>query len=266
MKLFSSTVPLLFTVFLISAALTSHGQDFPEPMKPLRLVNDFAGILSENEFKTLEYKLERYEDTTSSQVYVVIIKSLGGYDIAQYSAELGQKWGVGQSGKDNGILILAAMDDRDVYISTGYGLEATVTDAASKRIIENYIIPNFRNQDYYTGFDQATSIIIGLAAGEFKAEDIGAERGEEIPASSLFKFFLPIVLIIIISFSRYRRMSRNHYGNNTSFWAILALMMASGGGRGGSGFDNFSGGSGGFGGFGGGGGGGFGGGGAGGSW
>ena len=263
----------IITVIIWITALTADftfAQEFPDPMNPPRLVNDFVGVLSDGEFRALENKLLQYEDTTSNQIAIVIISSTGGYDIGQYSAELGEKWGVGRQGKDNGILILTAIDDRNIFISTGYGLEGAVTDAASNRIIDMYIVPNFRNEDYYTGFEDATSVIIGLAAGEFQAEDLGGTRTEgEVTIGSLISFLFPVILIFIFSLARYRRMARRHYGHDAGFWAILALMMSSSGRRGGSNWDNFSGGTGSFGGgggFGGFGGGGFGGGGAGGSW
>jgi len=271
MKFNTAITPISAIIILICSVSLSFGQDFPEPMNPPRLVNDFVGLLTDNEFKNLEYKLEQYEDTTSNQIAIVIIRSTGSYDIAQYSAELGEKWGVGKQGRDNGLLILAAMDDRDVYISTGYGLEGAVPDAAAYRIIQDYIIPNFRNQNYYTGFDEATSIVMGLAAGEFTADQLSGGRANRKSRRSLWSLLIPILFFGLISFSRYRRMARNHHGHDVGFWAILALMMSSSGHRGGSNWDNFRGGSGTFGGGGGGGfggfgGGGFGGGGAGGSW
>jgi uncharacterized protein len=259
----------LVALFLIIGLQAMAQGDFPVPMDPPRLVNDYVSVLSEQEFQNLEYKLEKYQDTTSNEIAIVIIRSTGPYDIGQYAAELGEKWGVGKGGKDNGILILAAIEDRNVNISTGYGLEGAVTDAASRRIIQNYIIPNFRTEDYYAGLDEATSIIIGLAAGEFSADQISG-RSSGTKTTSIFSYLIPLIFFGFISFMRYRRMARNHYGHSAGFWSILALMMSSGGGRGRSNWDNFSGGSGSFGGGGGGfggfGGGSFGGGGAGGSW
>jgi len=261
---------LVLIVLLFIGATEIFGQDFPKPMDPPRLVNDYVGILSDSEFRTLELKLERYEDSTTNQVAVVIVNSTGDYDIGQYTIELGEKWGIGAQGRDNGILILAAIKDREVFISTGYGLEGAVTDAASSQIIRDYILPNFRTGEYYEGFDEATTIIIGLAEGEFKADSLRRTQTQQVSTKSLLKLLFPILFIIFFTFLRYRRMARNHLGSNAGFWAILALMMSSRGGRSGSGWNDFTGGSGTFGGGGGGfggfGGGSFGGGGAGGSW
>ena len=83
-----------------------QAQDFPEPMDPPRLVNDFVQILSDQEYNYLERKLEAYEDSTSNQFAIVIVPSTNGYDIAQYSAELGEKWGVGPCCRRAIVLIL----------------------------------------------------------------------------------------------------------------------------------------------------------------
>ena len=253
-------------IFFCLISSYSYAQEFPEPMSPPRLVNDYAGLLSAQENELLESKLVNYNDTTSSQFSVVIIRSVGMYDIAQYAAELGQKWGVGKSGKDNGLLVLVAAEDRKVFIATGYGLEPTITDAASKRVIENYIVPNFKQEKYFEGLDQATSILMGLASGEFSADKL--KDGGGMPSVVMIILFL--MFMIGIPYLRYRSMKSHHYGGKKDMGFLTALLlMNSMGGRGG-GFRDFTGGGGGFGGGGGGfggfGGGGFGGGGAGGSW
>lgn len=258
---------LSFFVFLVfSHAVFS--QEFPEPMDPPQLVNDYAALLPDDQKQMLERKLRMYNDSTSSQFTVVIIRSTGLYDIGQYAAELGQKWGVGKSGKDNGLLILVASEDREVFVATGYGLEPTITDASITRVIENYIKPNFKQEQYFTGLDEATSIFMGLASGEFTADKLkdGGSGKQSIIMIILFLLFM-----IGIPYLRYRSMKSHHYGGkkDMGFLAALLMMSSFGGGRGG-GFRDFSGGGGGFGGGGGGfggfGGGGFGGGGAGGSW
>lgn len=270
-KIIMMKYPVLFflALFIHNA---SYSQDYPKPMNPPRLVNDYIDLLSDNEFMMLENKLKRYNDTTSTQISIAIISSTEEEDIAMYATELAQRWGVGQKGNENGIMILVAYNDRKVQIATGYGMEPTVTDAASKRIIENYILPNFRKEQYFEGLDQATSIIMSLAAGEFEAPP-----GSQPEGSGVAGFILLLVLIFLIVFpilSR-RSMKRSHFGSRPV--DLFTAMMLMGGMRGkrGGGFGDFKGGRGGFGGFGGGGSGGgfggfgggsFGGGGAGGSW
>jgi uncharacterized protein len=261
----------LIILYLIFKPL-AFAQKFPEPMNPPRLVNDFAGLLSSNENRMLENKLRNYYDTTSTQIAIVTVKSIDGADAFSYAHELAEKWGIGKAGKDNGLLILVALQEREIRINTGYGLEPTVTDAASKRIIENYIRPNFRQEKYFEGLDQSTSIIMSLAAGEFEADKLrGTEGGNAAPA---FLIFLILFFLVIFPMMRHRAVKKAHFGKKPlDFFTAMMLMSAMKGKRGG-GFGDFRGGRGGFGGFGGGGGGGFGGfgggsfggGGAGGSW
>ncbi|MFH1319528.1 MAG: TPM domain-containing protein [Bacteroidota bacterium] len=242
----------------------SLAQDLPERPRPPKLVNDFANILNRGEQTALEKKLVTYHDTTSTQIVVVTINSLKGNDISDYSFRLGEKWGIGQKGKDNGVLILVALNDRKMFIAAGYGMEDIITDALAKRIVESYMKPDFRSNNYYGGIDKATTIIMNLASGRYSGE--GAGRRKRSPVSILFPLLL-VILIIFMSYSRFKKARGSQIGgSNLGFWAFLMLMSASSGGR--SGFGSFSSGGGSFGGggFSGFGGGSFGGGGAGGSW
>jgi uncharacterized protein len=263
---------VFFLIFNFISISLLQAQEFPEPMNPPRLVNDFAGLLNSNQNKMLEDKLRNYYDTTSTQIAIVTLKSIGGADAGQYAPELAERWGIGQAGKDNGLVILVALQEREIRIATGYGLEPTVTDAASRRIIENYIKPNFRRENYFEGLDQSTSIIMSLAAGEFEADKLRGSEGESV--APVFLIFLVLFFLVILPLMRHRAAKKAHFGKKPlDFFTTMMLMNAMRGKRGG-GFGDFKGGRGGFGGFGGGGGGGFGGfgggsfggGGAGGSW
>ena len=263
--LVNQMIRYLFFILPVLVCSFSFGQDFPERPAPPKLVNDFANILGDREKLILEQKLVAYNDSTSTQIAVVTINSLKGNDIGEYSFRLAEKWGIGQKGKDNGVLILVALEDRKMFIATGYGMEGVIPDALAKRIIENYMKPNFRNNNYYKGIDEATSVIMGLASGEFKADQIGRKK---IGLARLLFPLLIIIFFIVIFYSRFRRVRGSHMaGSNLNFLTFLFLMSAMSG-RGGRGYSNFSSGSGSFGGggFGGFGGGSFGGGGAGGSW
>ncbi|WP_162418791.1 TPM domain-containing protein [Cyclobacterium roseum] len=262
----------LFTLlFLASLSFAGWAQgDFPEKPNPPRLVNDFSETLSQQEVRQLENKLLAYNDSTSSQVSVVLINSIGPYAISDYAFQLGDKWGIGRKDKDNGILILAAMKDREVFIATGYGMEGAVPDALAKRIVEQLIVPNFRSGDYFAGLDQATDMIFKLASGEYEA-------AEQLPPSGRPAGAFPFILIFIFGFViltliKNRRDNNNHMGGKrggVDFFTTMMLASMLGGNRGK--YGDFSSGRGGFGGSGGGGfggfgGGSFGGGGAGGSW
>ncbi|MDN3669129.1 TPM domain-containing protein [Echinicola jeungdonensis] len=256
-------------LFLFTLPILAQG-DFPEKPSPPRLVNDFTQSLSQAENQALENKLEAYYDTTSTQIAVVLLQSVGQYDIGDYAFQLGEKWGIGQEGKDNGLLILAAMKDHKVFIATGYGMEGAVPDAIANRLVDNVIVPAFKREAYFEGLNQATDMVIKLAEGEYDAEMIES-KGNNRGALILFGIF--IFIFIILPFLKNRNDNNNHMGGRgggVDMFTSLMLMNLLGGSSRGGGFGNFSSGGGNFGGgggsFGGFGGGGFGGGGAGGSW
>lgn len=242
---------------------------FQIPEKPQleTSVYDYINLLSESQKKNLEQKLIRYSDSTSTQIVMAIIRSTEGENITYLGAQWGQKWGIGQETKDNGILVLLAKDDRKIAINTGYGVEGSLTDAMSRRIIENVIIPQFKQDDYYGGLNNGADAIFQVLNGEFQ-EDRTFDDNPGFP----FEVFLPIIIfivILIILSSRNRRNKGGRGGGKKSgldLWDIIILSnMGRGGFGGGSSGGGFgSGGGGGFsGGFGGGG---FGGGGASGGW
>lgn len=255
---------IFFFVFLSQGFAQS---DFPEIPNPPRLVNDFSNSLNPQQLSNLEKKLRAYNDSTSTQVTIVMVKSVGPYDISDYTFQLGDKWGIGQKDLDNGVLILAAMEDRKVFIATGYGMEGVLPDALAKRIVNQLIVPNFRMEDYYTGLDKATDMIFKLASGEYKAEKV-TSSGEG--GGALVFFLIIIFLFVILPMIKNNKDNDNHMGgrggNVDLFTTIMLANMLKGGSRGK--FGDFSSGKGSFGGggFGGFGGGSFGGGGAGGSW
>ncbi|KEO73136.1 TPM domain-containing protein [Anditalea andensis] len=258
-----------FIILLISYPGFGQG-DFPGAPTPPRLVNDFTGTLSSKEIAHLEQKLLGYEDTTSSQVSIVLIKSVGPYEIGDYTIQLAEKWGIGRRDRENGILILAAIEDRKVFIATGYGMEGAIPDVMARRIIDQLIVPSFRMEAYHEGLDKATDMIFRLASGEYKAER-SDQKGNPGSAGFFIMFF--VFLFIILPLIRNRKDNNNHMGGRGGGVNIITTMMLmnmlGGGGRGK--YGDFSGGRGSFGGGGGGGfggfgGGSFGGGGAGGSW
>lgn len=261
---------LFISLLLMALSFSGWAQgDFPEKPNPPRLVNDFSKTLSDKEVRRLENKLVAYNDSTSSQVSIVLINSVGPYDISDYAFQLGDKWGIGRKDRDNGILILAAMKDRKVFIATGYGMEGAIPDILAKRIVDQLIVPNFRTENYYTGLDEATDMIFKLASGEYDGENLSSS---ENPGRALPLLFLIIMVFGIFSLFKNRKDNNNHMGGKRGGVDLLTTMMLAGmlGGNRGK-FGDFSSGRGGFGGGGGGGfggfgGGSFGGGGAGGSW
>ncbi len=230
--------------------LLSIGQDIPAKPTPPRLVNDFVGnLISLDQVNALERKLVAYNDSTSTQIVVVIVKSTQPYEIADYAIKLGREWGVGQKGTNNGIVLLWAPGDRKVTIQTGYGMEGVLPDIYARRIIGNIITPNFKAEQYYNGLDQAIDEIFKYASGEYKA-DPKDEEGSGIG----FFFFILFLIIIFIIISKNRNNGgggRGLFDNSGSpFTTYTGWGQQSGNWGGGGGWSG--GGGGGFGGFGGG--------------
>lgn len=240
----------LIILFALSQSFWVVGQ-IPNPS---RLVVDQADILSPQEEAALERKLVDYDDSTSTQIAIALVKTLDGKDSFDYAMDLAKAWGVGQEGKNNGVLILASTGDRQIRIVTGRGVEAELPDAICKRIINNKITPNFKNGTYYQGLDAATTEMIDRLEGRFVNDEEKDSGGGFKPL--LFYIFL----IIIITFIRSKRGGGG--GNHTRGGGMFFPPIFFGGGHH-HGSGGFGGGGGSLGGFGGGS---FGGGGAGGSW
>lgn len=257
---------LTFLYLLLLPGINGFAQNIPPRPDPPRLVNDFAGELNPTEIAALEKKLVDYNDSTSTQIALVIVNTTGDYPIADYAFALGRQWGVGQEGKNNGIVILWASSDRKVFIATGYGMEGVIPDAIAKRIISQIIIPDFKNGMFYRGLDRGVDAIIKYATGEYKADPARASE-EEFPVGLIV--FIIIFIVILIAISRNSGGGGNNRGRGYNaglvFWPYTTYSGRgrSAGSWGGGGFGGGSFGGGGFGGFGGGS---FGGGGAGGSY
>lgn len=245
--------------------------DIPEKQTS---VYDYIDLLSPNDKISLEEKLVRYSDTTSTQIVVAIISSTNGENINYLGAQWGQKWGIGQAKEDNGVLILLAKDDRKITIQAGYGMEHLLSDAMSKRIIERDIIPFFKKDDYAGGLNRGADAIFEVMTGEYEGTRQSNSNGYPI---GFFFFLFIIFLIILIAVSKNRRGGGNNGSgrNRKQGMSVLEAIILSNMGRGSYGGNSggglfgggSSGGSFGGGGFGGGfGGGGFGGGGASGGW
>ncbi|MCF0057555.1 YgcG family protein [Dyadobacter sp. CY356] len=192
---------IIFSFLFLTILCRVAAQDIPAKPNPPRLVNDFAKQLNPTEISALERKLDAYNDSTSSQIAIVVVPTTGDYAIADYALKLGREWGVGGKGKNNGIVILWASTDRKIYISTGYGMEGAVPDAIAKRIITQVITPEFKNGMYYRGLDKGVDTIIKYATGEYKA-DPKEEEGGGGTSPILILVVVFIVIVFIISRNR----------------------------------------------------------------
>lgn len=207
--------------FLGLIPLLALGQEYPA--KPDRLVNDYAQVLSATEANELEATLVEFDRETSVQIAVAIITTLDGYPIADYTHTLFEKWGVGRGKKDNGVLLLVSMNERKIWITTGYGVEGALPDATVKQIIDREIKPHFKEKRYADGLQAGCAAIMAATKGEYQGQ------GDESDAQPFPVVGVVILLVLIITASfifhafrakRYARM------NNVSFWVAWALLNA----------------------------------------
>jgi uncharacterized protein len=243
---------LYLVFFLLSTTIISAQNVLAKPNPP-KLVVDKANLLSRDQVNILEQKLDAFNDSTSNQITVVIIPTLNDVPIEDYAVKLFREWGIGGSKHNNGVLLLIAKEDKKIRIEVGYGLEGAITDVQSNDIIANDLTPNFKNEDYYRGVDEATTSLEEAAAGEYKER--GTENDNNNGGGNIFGFII-ILIVIIILIGRGRggrgggMMSRRGFGS----WIVPAMFLGGWGRGGGGGFGGggFGGGGGGFGGFGGG--------------
>lgn len=265
----SSAKHIILQIIVLISVNTKVFAQIQVPEKPTvqTSVYDKVGILSTEEKTSLEQKLIKYYDSTSTQIVVAVIPSLQGEDIAIFATEWAHLWGIGQAKEDNGVFVLVATDDRKLTIRTGYGVEHLLTDAMSKRIITNIITPEFKQGNYYGGLDKGTDVIIQILQGEYKNNQ---QKNRNNKGFSMLPILIIIIILIIAFSSKKDRGSgpfNNRGRNRNAADGMLEAIILSSLGRGSGGFGSSSGGGFGSGGFGGGfGGGGFGGGGASGGW
>lgn len=254
---------VLSILLLISllAGQSTIAQQIPAKPNPPRLVNDLAHAMTADQVDALESKLVAYDDSTSIQIVIVTVQTTGDYSIDDFALKILRDWGVGNKKTNNGMVILADIGHHKVFIATGYGMETSIPDVTAKEIVDNEIVPNFKEggtDNYYRGFDQAADAIIKAAAGQYKAPEGYAQRGGHSGRGSNIIGLIVIIIIILVLIAR-----RGGGGGGGGFLPFVLGSMLGSGMRGGGGWGGGGGGGGGFGGFGGGGGGG---GGAGGSW
>jgi uncharacterized protein len=196
-------IPYLLVLGLwIASADTSKAQTEIPALQ--QRVTDFTNTLSYSDWKDLESRLKRFEDSTSTQIAILMINSLEGASIEEYSMRVFEKNKLGQKGKDNGVLILVAKTDRKVRIDVGYGLEGVLTDALNSQIVTRQILPEFKAGNFYGGLVAGVEAIMAASAGEYEADGVGGIA----PATTvvlLIVLFGVIRMIIIPLLSSKRR-------------------------------------------------------------
>ena len=205
-------------------------------------VSDFAGALTDAQRDALEARLKALDASDSTQVAVVVIKSLEGEALEDFSVRLAQGWGIGRKGKDNGALLLVALEDRAVRIEVGYGLEERLTDALSGMIIRNQIVPAFKQGDYAGGIQAGVEAIAAVVRGAYQnpgnsAPALSGSRAPPEPWMFLIIFF-GLFVFLILKFLL-NRVDRTFCGGRLRSSGLISR----GSGFGGGGFGGFGGGS-----------------------
>lgn len=232
-------VLLALTAFLIGTPVSA--QEIP---KLQRRVTDLTNTLSAAEINALEGDLAAFEDSTSCQIVVLMIPTLGDQSLEDFALRTAQSNGVGREKQDNGVLLLVVKDDRKIRIEVGYGLEGSLTDALSSQIIRREITPYFRSGDYYSGIKAGMDAIMLATRNEYKAEKTKSTSNN---SSSFFVLLFFLMIFVFVVRSARRR---------SGALAMLPFLLGSsasrsrggGWGGGGGGGGGFSGGGGSFGG------------------
>jgi len=160
-------------------------------------VNDFAQIFSSDFKSSLEQKLSQIETNTTDQIAVVTVKNLQGTTIEDFAEQLFKSWGIGQKGKDNGLLVLVALEERQVRIEVGYGLESTITDGRAGDVIRNYITPEFKKSNYEKGISDGIDRLNQYLTGEV-TDNPPVTKTKKVNSD-----FVVTVIILVLSFLSY---------------------------------------------------------------
>lgn len=218
--------------FILTLALVLPSLVFAQKAIPKhegRWVHDEAKVLSADDIARLEYILKAERDSSSNQIAVLVVPSLDGDEIDSYSNRVFNEWNLGQTKKDNGVLFLISIGDKQMRIETGRGLEGVLTDAQSSRINRNQVAPFFRQQDYASGIKAAVAAIIQTVKGEYhNDEPVTQRRGKKKPTSWVT---LLVLLVFIIIASRRGGGGRGGYMSRGGW---ILPMGGMGGGYGGS--------------------------------
>ncbi len=244
---------LLLSVVIAVCSLTATAQ-IPNPMTPPRLVNDFAQLFSNQQNAKLENELINFERTTSNQIAIVTVEDLNGHAASEFALDILRKWGVGQKGKDNGIVMLMKPRNANgpgaVYIAVGYGLEGALPDSRAGRIIDNYMMKHLQRGDFYGAASEGVTVIQKFISGEFTAADEKPKKSR-----SWGSIIIGISMVLYLIFGSFRK-NNGHWDDDDNnngtgsrrgsiFPAILLGSLLGGGGGGGSsggGFGGFGGG------------------------
>ncbi len=209
-------VPLFVVFFLADLAFCTPSDDLLAKLQHHGLVNDFAGVIDPGDEILISNLVVEVQQKTTAAIAVVTLRSLEGGDVVEFAGKLFEKWGLGEKGKNNGVLLLASIDDRKLRIEVGYGLEGAINDAKAGRILDEQLIPGFKEQQYGAGLYNATVALAALVAGEYKVAltnnvvpRMAATHSTTSNSSSNIVpilFFVGFVVVIIIIAKKAKKM------------------------------------------------------------
>lgn len=220
---------LLLAVFVFLRPVLAQDVDVP---RLSRYATDLSGTLSSSQLTILEDKLREFDTSTSTQIVVLVIPTIGSWALEQYALKVAEVNRVGREGKDNGALLLVAKDDRQIRIEVGYGLEGSLTDAMSGLIIRREIVPRFREGDYFGGLNAGVEAMVLVTKNEYTADPGEGEGENGFPAAMVFFILLIIVLNTVRRAARGGKFTRGGGFPMGGSWGG----RSGGGGFGGGGF------------------------------
>jgi len=203
MKLaYKSICVLLIGFFCFSSSLLAQEASFPSPRG---YINDFANLIEDEDAQKLNALAAALEQKTTAQLAVVTLKTTEPYEIQDYSVRLFEQWKIGQAGKDNGILLLVAIDDKKVWITPGYGLEGAIPDAEASKVYRNIIVPYFKKGEFSKGIVAGSIALVDLAAKEYNVTlealpDLTKTYVEPVERSGPASFFEGLFTLLFFIF------------------------------------------------------------------
>ena len=219
------------------AGAQTESDRFRESLVPQGHVNDWAGVFTPQQKSDLESRIAAVRQATGAQLAVVAVKSLEGGEVNDFAVKLFEQWGIGEKGKDNGVLLLAAIEDRAMWIEVGYGLEGVLNDAKCGRIRDEWIFPRFKEGNYAQGLSDGADALLKVMGGETLPEPAAPENNPL--AAILFLVLFAFVFIVIVRSA----IRGGKGGGGISSGGISGRSWGGGGGGGGgSSFGGFGGG------------------------
>jgi uncharacterized protein len=192
---------LLLISFILFLSVFYHpiaGQDLVYVPDINSYVTDQTGTLDQLEKQTLENKLQNLEETKGSQIIILLIPSTYPEEIEQFGIRVADTLRIGRKGIDDGVILIVAKDDRKVRIEVGYGLEGAIPDAYAKRIINQIIIPQFRDGKYSAGIGGGVDALIALIEGEELPLPTAQSGGDGAEKQFPVFFFFIIIMIVVL--------------------------------------------------------------------